>query len=81
MTVHTSVGPDFVRDFPLAMQWMQETRFNVAPIITHRFPLSQLQHGFELFRDRKDGVLKVIITFPAATKKSVVRIGGGAISK
>ena len=70
VTVHTSVGPDFVRDFPLAMQWIQEGRINVAPIITHRLTLSRLQEGFELFRDRKEGVLKVIITFPAASIKA-----------
>ena len=65
VTVHTSVNPDFRRDFPLAMQWIQEGRINVSPIITHRFPLSRLQEAFELFRDRKEGAIKVIVTFPA----------------
>lgn len=62
-SVHTSVGPDFGRDFPLAMRWIQEGRIDVSPIITHRFPLTQLQEAFELFRDRKDGAIKVIIDF------------------
>ena len=64
-TVHTSVNPDFRRDFPLAMQWIKDGRVNVAPIITHRSPLSRRQEAFELFRDRKDGVIKVIVTFPS----------------
>lgn len=65
VTVHTSVNPDFHRDFPLAMQWIADGRINVAPIITHRFPLSRLQEAFELFRDRRDGAIKVIVEFPA----------------
>ncbi|WP_397569114.1 zinc-binding dehydrogenase [Schlesneria sp. T3-172] len=68
ISVYTSVGPDFSRDFPSAMQWIKEGRINVAPIITHRFPLRRLQESFELFRDRKEGVLKVIVTFPALGK-------------
>lgn len=65
ITVHTSVNPDFRRDFPLAMQWIRDGRINVAPIITHTFPLSRLQEAFELFRDRRDGAIKVIVNFPA----------------
>jgi len=67
ISVHTSVGPDFGRDFPLAMQWIQEGRINVAPIITHTYPLTQLQEAFELFRDRRDGAIKVIVNFPSRT--------------
>ncbi|HEY4261916.1 MAG TPA: zinc-binding dehydrogenase [Schlesneria sp.] len=69
VTVYTSLGPDFRRDFPLAMQWIQEGRIDVSPIITHRFTLSQLQQAFELFRDRRDGAIKVIVDFPAKTNR------------
>lgn len=68
ITVHTSVDPDFGRDFPLAMRWISEGRINVKPLITHRYPLSELQTAFETFCDRKDGAIKVIVDFPA--KKS-----------
>lgn len=68
VTVHTSVNPDFRRDFPLAMRWIEEGRIDVAPIITHRFPLARLQEAFELFRDRRDGAIKVIVDFPAKVK-------------
>ncbi len=69
VTVHTSVGPDFGRDFPLAMRWIGEGRVDVSPIITHRFPLAQLQQAFELFRDRRDGAIKVIVDFPAKSNR------------
>jgi threonine dehydrogenase-like Zn-dependent dehydrogenase len=65
ISVHTSVNPDFRRDFPLAMQWIGQRRINVAPIITHTFPLSEIQQAFDLFRDRRDGAIKVIVNFPA----------------
>lgn len=65
ITVHTSINPDFNLDFPLAMQWLSEGRIDVTPIITHRFPLAEIQQAFELFRDRKEGVIKVIVEFPS----------------
>ena len=66
LTVHTSVGPDFARDFPLAMRWLAEGRIDLAPLITHRFPLREVQRAYETFRDRTDGALKVLIQFPPA---------------
>jgi threonine dehydrogenase-like Zn-dependent dehydrogenase len=66
LAVTTSLGPDFTRDFPLAMQWIGEGRIDVRPLVTHRFPLSEIQRAFEIFSDRKDGSCKVLIRFPAA---------------
>jgi threonine dehydrogenase-like Zn-dependent dehydrogenase len=68
LTVHTSVNPVFQRDFPLAMQWIGEGRIDVSPILTHRFPLSDIQTAFETLRDRKEGALKVLVDFPALSK-------------
>jgi threonine dehydrogenase-like Zn-dependent dehydrogenase len=65
LCVHTSVNPDFARDFPLAMRWINEGRVNVAPIITHRYPLEQIQTAFDTFRHRREGALKVFIDLPA----------------
>jgi threonine dehydrogenase-like Zn-dependent dehydrogenase len=64
ITLHTSVNPDFRRDFPLAMRWIGEGRIDVSKIITHRYPVSQIQTAFETFRDRKEGALKVLVEFP-----------------
>ena len=66
LAMTTSMGPDFGRDFPLAMQWIGEGRIDVRPLVTHSFPLSEIQTAFETFSDRKDGACKVLIRFPAA---------------
>src|SRR5262249_31882084 len=65
ITVHTSVSPDFDRDFPLAMRWLAEGRIDLGPLVTHTYPLRDIQTAFETFRDRKDGAQKVVIEFPA----------------
>jgi threonine dehydrogenase-like Zn-dependent dehydrogenase len=70
LTISTSLHPDFERTFPLAMQWIAEGRVNLEPLITHRFPLSDLQTAFDTFRDRIDGALKVLVVFPAWKKQS-----------
>jgi threonine dehydrogenase-like Zn-dependent dehydrogenase len=66
LSLTTSLGPDFARDYPLAMQWIGEGRIDVRPLVTHSFPLSEIQTAFETFSDRKDGACKVLIRFPAA---------------
>jgi threonine dehydrogenase-like Zn-dependent dehydrogenase len=81
ITVHTSVNPDFLRDFPLAMQWIDEGRVDVSPIITHTFPLTRLQSAFELFRDRKDGAIKVIVNFPSRNLQPAGLMDGSPAGK
>jgi threonine dehydrogenase-like Zn-dependent dehydrogenase len=69
VTIHTSVNPDFDRDFPLAMRWLAERRVDVAPLVTHTYPFREIQTAFETFRDRRDGAQKVVIEFPAYRKQ------------
>lgn len=64
LSVQTSVNPDFARDFPLAMRWINEGRIDVSPIITHRYPLKDIQTAFDTFFQRRDGAQKVFIDFP-----------------
>lgn len=68
VTVHTSLGPDFARDFPLAMRWIGEGRLNMKPLVTHRYPLAKIQEAFEVFLAKKDGALKVVVEFPSWKK-------------
>jgi threonine dehydrogenase-like Zn-dependent dehydrogenase len=65
LSITTSLHPDFERTFPLAMQWIAEGRVNLAPLITHRFPLRDIQVAYETFRDRIDGAQKVLVEFPS----------------
>ena len=65
LTVHTSVNPDFDRDFPLAMRWIGEGRVDMSGLVTHRFPISEIQQAFDLFSSRGDGCLKVFLDYPS----------------
>jgi threonine dehydrogenase-like Zn-dependent dehydrogenase len=65
LTVHTTVNPDFRRDFPLAMRWIAERRIEVASLETHRFPLARIQEAFDTFHEKVGGALKVLIDFPS----------------
>lgn len=63
LSIVTSVGPDFKKDFPLAMQWIAEGRVDVSPLITHRMPWTDIQQAFDVFSQRQDGALKVFLDF------------------
>jgi len=56
-----SLGPT-VDDFRAAVDMISNGIINVAPLVTHAFPLSRAQEAFTLFADRTDGVIKVLLT-------------------
>jgi threonine dehydrogenase-like Zn-dependent dehydrogenase len=68
VTLHTSLNPDFDVDFPLAMRLIAEGRIDLTPLITHRFPLAQIQTAFETFYRKRDGAQKVLVEFPSLDK-------------
>lgn len=37
-------------------------RFDLKPLVTHRFKLDQIEEAYDLFAHQRDGVLKVAIT-------------------
>ena len=43
------------------MEVVRAKRVDLTPLFTHRFPLKDIQEAYELFSQRKDGVLKVAI--------------------
>ncbi len=65
ITVHTSVDPDFSRDFPLAMRWIAEERIDLRPLLTHRFDVQEIQTAYETFYERREGAQKVLVDFPS----------------
>ena len=56
-----SLGPT-VDDFRVAVDLISNGVIDVAPLVTHTFPLSRAQEAFTLFADRADGVIKVVLT-------------------
>jgi threonine dehydrogenase-like Zn-dependent dehydrogenase len=56
-----SFGPT-VDDFRVAVDLISNGVIDVAPLVTHTFPLSRAQEAFTLFADRTDGVIKVALT-------------------
>lgn len=58
-----SVGPDVQSDFPIAVEMIARNRIAVAPLVTHRFPFEQAGEAFNLFADRRDGVIKALLMF------------------
>lgn len=53
--------PDVQGDIGLALDFIVQGRVNVKPILTHRFPLTHVQDAYDLFADRRDGCIKVIV--------------------
>ena len=71
LSVQTSMNPNFTRDFPIAMRWIGEGRIDVKPVITHRYPLANLQEAFETFSERREGSLKVLVEFPSWADRQI----------
>ena len=45
-----------------ALDWASENKIDIKSYVTHHFPLDQVQEAMELARDKRDGVLRVVIT-------------------
>ena len=50
-----------VRDSIQAVRLLSSGRIDVGPLISHRLPLSKLEHGIDLMETGRDGVMKVHI--------------------
>lgn len=41
--------------------WVRRGKINPTDIITHRLPLDEAQHGYEVFDEKKEDCIKVIM--------------------
>ncbi len=46
----------------LLMSYVSEGKVKLDDIITHRLPLSEAPHGYDIFRNKEDGCVKVVLT-------------------
>ena len=43
------------------LQLIKEGKIDTTPLITHRYPLAWIAEAYELFEQKRDGVIKVAI--------------------
>ena len=44
------------------LKLIAEGKINTTPLITHSYPLRDIEAAYDLFENRRDGVIKVAIT-------------------
>ena len=50
---------------PKLLDYVRQGRIDPSFVVTHRLPLSQAPYGYEIFREKQDGCIKVVLD-PAA---------------
>ena len=53
-----------------------ERRLDPAPLLTHRFPLSEISAAFELVAGYRDGVIKAVLDVSGGTESPLSRYAG-----
>jgi S-(hydroxymethyl)glutathione dehydrogenase/alcohol dehydrogenase len=43
------------------IDWVTTRKIRLNDIITHRLPLEQAPHAYEIFKNKKDGCVKVVM--------------------
>jgi threonine dehydrogenase-like Zn-dependent dehydrogenase len=63
LTLIGSEGPDPIPNYSLARDMIVQGRIDVSPLITHVLPFEEIQRAYDLFVDRKDGAIKVVLDY------------------
>jgi alcohol dehydrogenase len=58
----TSLCPGGKERMRTLMELVRHGRLDLSTLITHRYPLAQIEEAYELFANQRDGVVKVAIT-------------------
>ncbi len=56
-----TVGHEMVGVVEEVLRMIEEGRIDTTPLITHRFPLSEIEEAYRIFENKLDGVIKVAI--------------------
>jgi S-(hydroxymethyl)glutathione dehydrogenase/alcohol dehydrogenase len=43
------------------LKWLEEGKMKLHDIITHRLPLGEAPRAYEIFSEKKDGCVKVVL--------------------
>ncbi len=60
ISIHAGQAPAHVYIDELE-KWVEEGKITADDIITHRMPLSEAAHGYEIFNKKEDGCVKVVL--------------------
>ena len=66
LTIHAVRGAQEepgLPDFKLALNYIANGEIDVAPFVTHDYPISRIQDAFDIANARDDGALKVSLSF------------------
>jgi S-(hydroxymethyl)glutathione dehydrogenase / alcohol dehydrogenase len=44
------------------LSWLEKDRIRVNDIITHRLPLTEAPHGYEIFNEKKENCVKIVLS-------------------
>lgn len=61
-SVITTLCPGGKERMRRLMSVIEAGRLDLAPLVTHRFKLNNIERAYELFANQRDGVLKVAIS-------------------
>ncbi|MBA2874275.1 zinc-dependent alcohol dehydrogenase [Thermaerobacillus caldiproteolyticus] len=60
ITVKMGQAP-VIHYIPTLYEWIVEGKFDPTDIISHRLPLDEAKHAYEIFDEKKDGCIKVVL--------------------
>ncbi|MCH8061320.1 MAG: zinc-binding dehydrogenase [Chloroflexi bacterium] len=66
LDLHTTFGAQDEPGLPafqLAVDFIRSGEIDMAPFVTHQFPITQVQEAFDLAQSKEEGALKVSLTF------------------
>ena len=61
INAHERSPATYMEGMRIGLERLADGRLDLEPLITHRFPLADIQHAFQVADDRGDGFLKAVV--------------------